>query len=147
MTTKQKLATYAILPILGASLLGISTVSAMGNPNATPDEVATMQSTRFQDEAALLGISVDEVKNAWAEGKDIRTLAKEKGITDAQLQAKMQEKMTAKMKTELATLVSKGVVTQAQADKRLTAMATKMTEKKGKGMGHGMRMGGMFGGI
>jgi hypothetical protein len=43
-------------------------------------------------------------------------------------------------------LVTKGVITQAQADKRLATMQTKSTNKKeGKHGGHGMK--GMMGGF
>lgn len=131
------------------SLVAFGAVSAsamgfggMGMSNLTPDEIATRQTSMFADQAALIGATTDEVKNAWADGKDFKTLASEKGVTEAQLQAKMKAKRDADMKTQLATLVSKGVITQAQADKRLATMATQATSGKTGGK-HG-RHGGMM---
>ena len=75
------------------------------------------------------------------------TLAKEKGISQTDLQTKMKAARDAQMKAELQTLVTKGVITQVQADARYTYMTT----KTGKGMRghHGGMMGdrGMMGGF
>lgn len=142
MNTKLKKITIA--SFIGVSALGIMSASAMGMGgmmnNLTPDEIATRQTTMFQTHATMLGMSVADVKSAWASGKDMLTLAKEKGISQADLQAKMKATRDAHMKTELATLVSKGVITQAQADTRLTYMTTKSGKKGGRG-----HMGGMHG--
>jgi hypothetical protein len=132
------------------SLVAFGAVSAsamgfggMGMSNLTPDEIATRQTSMFANQAALIGATTDEVKNAWADGKDFKTLASEKGVTEAQLQAKMKAKREAEMKSHLATLVSKGVITQAQADKRLATMTTKQASgKTGKHGGRGGMMGG-----
>jgi hypothetical protein len=139
ITTKKA----SVVSALGLMALGVASVSAMGfggASNATPEEIAARQTSMFQEQATILGATVDEVKNAWAEGKDMRTLAKEKGVTEDQLQAKMKAARDAHMKTHLAALVSKGVITQAQADKRLAFMQTQPTNKKAGGMhtrGHG----------
>lgn len=82
-------------------------------------------------EASVLGISVDEMKTYWSQGKNLRDIAAEKGITDEQLKIKMQAAVEAKIKSQLQALVDKGHITQAQADARLTVMAqmkTKMAE-------------------
>ncbi len=135
-----------ILGTLSAVTLGIMSASAMGgmnmmHNNLTPDEVATRQTSMFTEQASLIGATVDEVKNAWAEGKNLKDLAKEKGITQEQLQAKMKANRDAHMKEQLATLVSKGVITQAQADKRIAFMNS-LSSQKGKGYsGHGMHKG------
>jgi hypothetical protein len=147
MNTNIKKLTIASM--LGVSALGIMSASAMGMGgamhNLTPDEIATRQTTMFQTQAAMLGTTVDEVKSAWASGKDLLTLAKEKGITQADLQKKMKAARDAQMKAELQTLVTKGVITQAQADARYTYMTTKQTGKGGHG--HHGGMGGMMGGL
>lgn len=125
--------------------LGAVSASAMGfggMSNLTPDEIATKQSTMFQEQATLIGATVDEVKTAWAEGKDLRTLAKEKGLTDEQLKAKMTAKRDEQMKSMLTSLVTKGVITQAQADKRLATMLAQKANKK-----EGGKRGGMHGGM
>lgn len=137
------------------AVAGVATASAMGfggfgggmmMNNLTPEEIATRQTSMFQKQANLIGATVDEVKNAWADGTDFLALAKSKGVTEDQLKTKLQASRVAEMKSQLDTLVAKGVITQAQADKRLTTMQTKMTNKGTFGMGHGHRgmMGGLF---
>lgn len=106
--------------------------------NLSTDELASRQTELFTKQATLIGVSTEEVKNAWAEGKDFLTLAKEKGLTETQLKEKMKAERTAQMKAQMSALVSKGVITQAQADKRIATMEAKASAKKegrgGKGM-------------
>jgi predicted HTH transcriptional regulator len=137
-----------IAGVLSLVALGAVSASAMGFGgmmsnlnNLSPDEIATRQTTMFQEQAALIGATTDEVKNAWADGKDFKTLAAEKGVTEAQLQAKIKAKRDEQMKANLATLVSKGVITQAQADKRLATIQTKEASGKKGGRHGGMGMG------
>ncbi len=114
--------------------------------NLSVDERATMQQKMFEEHAALLGISVDEVKNAWAKGISFLELAKSKGISEDALKAKMKTQAETRMKEHLQSLVSKGVITQAQADARLEFMKDKlekMAEKAGKGKGK--KIGHMIG--
>jgi hypothetical protein len=117
----HKKALYAALPLLGIGVVlgGVSLASAHGisrgnilglkGSHGDPTEM-------FQHEAALLGISVDEVKNAWAQGKDMQALLKEKGISEESLRAKIKVEQETKMKEHLASLVASGKLTQAQAD-------------------------------
>ena len=119
---------------VSASAMGFG---GMGVGNLSADEVATRQTSMFQQQAPLIGATLDEVKQAWADGKDFKTLASEKGVTEAQLQAKMKTVRDEQMKAHLATLVSKGVITQAQADKRLATMTSKAASGKTGGR-HGM---------
>lgn len=114
---------YVFLPMLGLGLLGgANAASAHGffPSKATPVEIATRQQAMFESQASLLGVSVDEIKAAWADGKSLSTLAAEKGVSEAALKEKMKAKRLTEMKTQLQTLVSQGVITQAQADKRST---------------------------
>ena len=143
--TKKSILKNALIPSIGLALLTISSASAMsfGAMNITPEEIATKQATMFQEQAIVLGLSVDEVKNAWASGKDLKTLAKEKGISLDTIKQKMEATRLANQKTMLTTLVTKGVITQAQADQRLAVMSTKnakgmMGEGKHGGRGFGM---------
>jgi hypothetical protein len=144
------IATVAAAGALSASAMGMH--GMMGN-SVSPEEQATRQTQMFQEQATLIGASVDEVKTAWAEGKDFKTLASEKGITKDQLQIKMKASHDAHMKAQLQNLVTKGVITQAQADKRLATMAAQQTKKGSKGEGkrdgHNMKgmKGGMMGGL
>lgn len=134
---KKRFLKTALIPSIGLAILGISSAQAMsfGAMNISPDEVATKQATIFQDQATLLGLSVDDIKAAWASGKDLKTLAKEKGISMDTVNQKIQAQKLSDQKALLATLVSKGVITQAQADQRLATMSTQ--KAKGKtGEGH-----------
>lgn len=105
-----------------------------------------------------MGIPVDEVKAAWAQGKNLFDVAATHGITKEQLAQKMKDQRIAEIKTQLQTLVTQGVITQTQADQRLTLIQTKQAKKiaktdkkdnegwgmggkKGKGFGRGGRFG------
>lgn len=147
---KNTLFAYALAPVLGLSLLGgasIASAYGMGmggyGNRATPEEVATKQQEVFIRQAELLGVSVDDVKSAWATGKSFQTLAKEKGITAEALRTKMEAERKAQVTAELGALVSKGIITQAQADSRLKYLSSIPKEgKKGRGMmRHGKKMG------
>jgi hypothetical protein len=135
----KKMLFYALIPILGLSLFGATYASAHGmfgfggfGSNLTPDQIATNHQTMFQNEADLLGISVDEVKTAWSQGKSLQQLATDKGITAAQLQQKMKDQQLNNLKTQLQTLVDKGIITQAQSDARLQFMQTQINNSKGR---------------
>lgn len=123
---KNKILAYAIFPMLGLGLVGINTASAHGlfgglggMSNLSIDQIIARQQDMFAKEAALLGISVDDVKNGWAEGKSIVKIAQDHGITKDQLQQKMKDSQVAQLKSQIQALVDKGVITQAQADKRM----------------------------
>jgi len=155
MKYNKRLAAYALVPVLGiAGLLGTSVASAhglggfgFGGPSSlTPDEIATRQQTMFAHEASILGLSVDEVKAAWAEGKSMKELMTAKGITQEQVQARMKAEQLTQLKTQLSALVTKGIITQAQADKRLAVMQTQLTKQAEKGRARGM-MKHSFGGF
>ena len=123
----KKYMQYAVLPALGLGLIGIGTASAQGlfwggNAAADPGGFAQRQDQMFQKEADLLGISLDEVKSGWAQGKSLKDIAAEKGVTQDQLKQKMQDMAQAQLKANLQALVDQGVITQAQADQRLQFM-------------------------
>lgn len=142
---KKKYIAYAALSALGISLAGVGIASAHGmgslgfggfmGPSLTPDQIATAQQNQFQKIADLLGISADDVKNAWAKGENLQQIAQDHGVTAAQLQQKMKDVRTAQLKSQLDTLVQKGVITQAQADQRLQFVQNQAANMKGR-MGH-----------
>lgn len=132
---------YAAIPAVSIALAAALPAAAHGPMGmgffgkGSPEQFATTQQTRFTEEANLLGVSVDVVKEAWAQGKNLFALATERGITKEQLQEKMKTLRTTQMKEHMQTLVSKGVITQAQADSRLKVMETATGKmKQGKGM-------------
>ena len=138
----KKLLAYAIIPVLGFSLLGVGTASAHGfwGGNVDPEDMAARQQEMFAEKANILGISVDEIKNSWAEGKPIRVLAEEKGMDLDALREKMMEARESRMQERLDSLVQEGVITQEQAEKRLEFMKSKggeRGEKRGEGFHRG----------
>ncbi len=152
---KKKYLLYAATPLIGLGLLGAGIASAHGKggfgfgpmmmPNATPEQVATHQQEMFQQQATLLGVPVDQVKEKWADGKTIQEIATEQGITADQLREKMQTARQAQVKAQLQTLVDKNIITQAQADRRLKAMEQRQQTKPTKGFGrHGGPGGSQF---
>lgn len=147
----RKIVAYSFIPLLGLGLfLGTSVASArgfLGNPNITPAEMATRQSDAFAHQAQILGLSLDEVKEAWANGTSIKDLITAKGLNQTDIQARMKTVAFSELKTQLSSLVSQGVITQAQADTRLAFMQTRLDSAKGKG-GRGFGgMGGMHRGM
>lgn len=88
--------------------------------------------SRITSDAAILGISVDEMKTAWSQGKTLEDLATEKGLTRDQLAEKLKAAAETKQKETLQALVTKGYITQAQADARLNAMKTRQAEMETK---------------
>lgn len=137
---------YIILPVLGLSIVGANVVLAKGwFSGESTEEFVTRQKAMFENQAEMLGMNVEDFKAKWAEGKSFSEIAKEQGLSEADLQTKMQEARKAQMQERLKALVDNGVITQAQADQRLQLMETKM--ENGKGVfgpgggkfGHGQR--------
>ena len=136
---KRKLLVYAFIPaVLGLGVIGAGVASANGwfggFSSLTPDQIATRQQTMFQNEANLLGISVDDVKSGWAQGKSLVQIAQDHGITQDQLTQKLQDARLAQTKVQLQNLVDKGIITQAQADSRLQFMQNNAGPKGRMGM-------------
>lgn len=137
---KGKTLAYSLVPALALiGVFGASIASAHGiwggMSAATPEEFAATHQKQFENQAALLGITVDEMKNYWADGKSLKEIADEKGITKDQLAAKMKEAHLQQLKNQLQSLVDKGVITQAQADKRMSIMTERMNQAKSGRMG------------
>lgn len=149
---------YLVIPAFAAvSLLAGGTALAyngaaggFGNTwKNDPVAFGTQWEQKITSEANILGITPDEMKTNWAAGKGVREIAKEKGISDADLQKKFQAAREAQHKEMLQTLVSQGKITQAQADARMKFMQDnagkapahmngKMGMKGRGGMGMGM---------
>lgn len=149
---KNKLLLYAIFPVIGLGLLGFNMASAHGMfggfggfggvSNMTPEQIVARQQTMFQNEASMLGISIDDVKNGWAEGKSLLQIATDHGITKEQLQQKMKDAQTAQLKSQLDALVSGGIITRAQADKRMAFVSQQVLNGNfHRGFSRGMMRG------
>ncbi|MBI4134493.1 MAG: hypothetical protein HY471_00075 [Candidatus Sungbacteria bacterium] len=77
----------------------------------------------------------------------MKQLMDEKGITQDQTQARMKDTRLAQLKSQLQTLVDKGIITQAQSDKRLAAMQNQIQNGMGRGHKGMMGFGHGFGGL
>jgi hypothetical protein len=121
----SRLLNYILISLGILTLAGVTIASAHagwfggGFSNLSPEDIVERQETMFEKEADILGISVDEVKEAWAEGKTLMQIAEEKGITREQLQEKMEAQRKARMQEQLNILVENNVITQEQAQKRV----------------------------
>jgi len=91
---------------------------------------------RLSKDAGILGITLPEMKAYWSDGKNLKDIAAEKGISEDEIRQKMQAQRLEQIKSELQSLVGEGKITQAQADSRLKFMQ----EHAGRGIGMGMGM-------
>jgi hypothetical protein len=111
------------------SVFGVASITALGASaqalwmgDQDPVDIATRQQERFSQEAELLGISTDVVKDGWAQGKSLDEIAKEQGIDEEELRSRIQQKHQEQMQSHLRVLVDQGVLTQAQADQRIESV-------------------------
>lgn len=135
------LGALAAVTVLGA---GVASAHFEGTQQKSPQEQADHHQQMFEHHAEMLGISVDEVKAAWAEGKTLPEIMEEHGIDKDQFHAQMKENHQQRMQERMSALVEKGVITQEQADQRIAAMQERMQNKEGShpkrgGFGHGPR--------
>ncbi len=135
---KKKYLLYGIIPaLLGVG--GLTAASAHGTfgwrGQADPVGMATDQTQRFEQEAEVLGIDVEKVKEYWAQGKTPRDIIDELNLDETEIQNHMREIRQANIKEQLQSLVDQGVITQAQADARLEFMTA---HEPNLGQGNGM---------
>lgn len=134
--SKKKLARLVVLPLLAMAVLVTPVALAngwFGGSTATPEEIAKRQSDKFQRESDVLGLNINEVKDAWAQGKSLRQIAEEHDINVTDLHNKMKELRQIELSSELKALVERGVITQSQADQRLKVMQDRIENGTGRG--------------
>ena len=100
-----------------------------------PATMAERQAEMFNRQANLLGASEAEVKQWWAEGKNMRDMIEDLGLDQDEVRTKMQTNRQEQMRKQLQTLADQGIITQEQMDLRLENMANRVGP------------GGMFGGV
>ena len=135
-----------LIPVFGvASITALgASAQALWMGDQDPVDIATRQQERFSQEAELLGISTDVVKDGWVRGKSLEEIAKEKGIDEEELRSRIQQKHQEQMQAHLQVLVDQGVLTQAQADQRIESVQDMI--EGGQQVPRFGRMGGpMFG--
>ena len=147
----NKLLSYFLVSLGILSLAGVGIASANGwfggFGDLSPEDLTAKFETMFQKKAEILGITVDEFKAGWSEGKTLRDIAEEQGITSEQLQEQMGQEREERMRERLDTLVENGVVTQEQADQKLNFMQERFENMRsgdgpcGGGGKGGWRMG------
>lgn len=148
---KRKYVLYGLMPMFLLGLAGVSaaTASAHGwfgrGADIDPVTAAADQTERFAQEAEVLGISVDQVKEYWAQGKNVRDIIDELNLDETAVQERMHTERLTNMKAHIQALVDQGVITQAQADTRIAFMETNEGKFTGRGEGRGNGNGGMRG--
>ncbi len=141
----MKYLAYIIMPALALTLAGASVASANGwfggfgwGAFEEPEEMAQRQEAMFQNQAEFLGINANQVKDAWAEGKNFREIAEEQGISQEQLQERMKDARQEQLQNRLQAMVDNGVISQEQANQRLQFMEERMASgEMGKGFHRG----------
>jgi len=146
MKINHKLVVFSLIIITAVSAISISAASAKGwlrgGYNLNPEQQVDRQTQMFEHQADMLGITVDQVKDYWSQGKNIREIAEELGIDEQAMQQKMEQNRQEQLQSRLQILVDQGVITQAQADSRLESMsergfgAGKLGRKPDMGRGH-----------
>lgn len=98
------------------------------------DDWAERMEKMFENWANLLQISVEKIKNYWAEGKTMKEIMEAENISQEDVQKRINEKRLEGLKDQLQKLVEKGIITQEQANKRFEIMKNWLENKVGKRM-------------
>lgn len=115
--------------LLSLGLAGglVQAASPSPSPSATTKAPATDHPDRraiaravFESEADVLGIAPKTLREDLRKGQKVSDLAKDKGMTKEQFEAKL----VANVKPRLAALIDHKVITQAQADKVIDRIST-----------------------
>ena len=144
-----------ILPVLALGILMANPVEAKGFGfwgwgfgRINLDDWADRMKKMFEEWADLLQISVEKVKNYWAEGKTLKEMMEAENISKEDVQKRMKEKRLEELKNQLQKLVEKGIITQEQADKRFEVMKKWLENQEERRIFRGHRKGfgrGWFG--
>ncbi|MDP2946476.1 MAG: hypothetical protein Q8N88_00015 [Nanoarchaeota archaeon] len=126
--------TFTVAAVLGVVLTATLVYAQVENP----DEYARKQEAMFGQMAEIMGINVNDLKNAWAEGKPMEQIARENNINMTEVRDRAKEYMTGQAEGETQILADRGVITQEQADRRMETVQEQMQS--------GKIMGGMMGG-
>jgi len=128
----KKILVFSFLAIGALGIVGANAASAQGwfsrfgSVNADPRAIVERQEARFEHQAEMLGISPDEVKAKWAEGKTPLEIAEELGISQEEMREKIRAERKQHFQERLQILVDNGVITQAQAKARIQAMEERL---------------------
>ena len=144
----RKIALAIIPAMIGLSVAATGTASAQGASgsaqlasNLTPEEIASRQSLMFNHQAAILGVSADVVKEAWAQGKTMKQIISENKLDLDAIRQNITNDRIGESKNYLQTLVGKNVITQAQADERLATVRQRMDSASAKWLNRNWQRG------
>lgn len=73
----------------------------------------------FERWAKILGISVEKIKEYWAEGLNPKEIMEKEGIDKNKVKENIKELKTEQLREFLQRLVDKGIITREQMEKRL----------------------------
>lgn len=102
----------------GGMMMSTNMGAMHANMRGTHETMVAMHDQETAEAAALLGMSVDDLNKALADGKPIGALADQQNVDPAQV----AETLAAVRKAALRDLVTAGTLTQAQADWMLQQM-------------------------
>jgi hypothetical protein len=144
----KKFLICALLAIGILGLVGAGTVSARGwfggCADLDPETMIEKQNQMFEKKAEFFGISVDQIKEYWIQGKNMNEILEELGINKEEFWEQMKQSKQERMQEHLQIMVENGAITQEQADQRLEAMNNHFENgEMGKGFHKGF--GGNFG--
>mgnify|MGYP000602975225 CR=1 FL=1 len=137
-----------ILPVLAFGILMANPVEAKGFGfwgwgfgRINLDDWAERMKKMFEEWADLLQISIEKVKNYWAEGKTLKEMMEAENIGQEDVQKRTKEKRLEELKNQLQKLVEKGIITQEQADKRFEVMKKWLENQEERRIFRGHRKG------
>ncbi len=120
-----------LIPIFLAIFLFfvINSSYAYGFKSLNNQDYLTLMQQKFENWSKILNLPLEEVKNYWAQGKNLFMIAQEKGISLESIQNKMRELRLEQEKQRLNYLVEKGIITKEQMEKRLNYFNQNMENK------------------
>lgn len=120
-----------LIPIFSAIFLFfvINSSYAYGFKSLNNQDYLTLMQQKFENWSKILNLPLEEVKNYWAQGKNLFMIAQEKGISLESIQNKMRELRLEQEKQRLNYLVEKGIITKEQMEKRLNYFNQNMENK------------------
>lgn len=96
----------------------------------------------FERWSKILGISVDKIKDYWAEGLRPKEIIEKEGISTEKVRENMKNLRLENLKEFLQKLVDKGIITKEQMEKRLQFEQQQMENcQKCKFLKHGFGRG------
>src|SRR4030042_5773820 len=82
--------------------------------------------------AEILGITVVQLEEKLKEGKTLKQIIEELGLTWEQVRDRMYEKMQARIEERFQQMVDDGTITQEQADRKLERLQNKYEKFNGQ---------------